>query len=336
MPRKSHLFLIVFLVSLPAAIGGNYVSSMNISVAAVQQETIGAGFCESLNRLPDHCCPEEQVQPEIKLTIPYMQGSQIAEYQVALQKLGYYKGKIDGVYSPATAKSVQEFQRRNKLKDDGVIGVKTKQALAGQFEAGAADTVKQAAPKGVVEILIDIDRKKLTVYDNKKIFKEYDVAVGKDRTPTPVGEWKITRKAMHWGTGFGTRWLGLNVPWGLYGIHGTNKPWSIGTEASAGCIRMMNHDVEELYPWVQTGTAVRIIGEVYPPLYEDREKVHKGHRGTVVVLVQQGLAAEGYLKGKPDGIFGPATEEALKKLQKDKGFEVTGQVDVDIWPVLGL
>ena len=48
---------------------------------------------------------------------------------------------------------------------------------------------------------------------------------------------------MNWGGGFGTRWLGLNVPWGIYGIHGTNQPWSIGTQASAGCIRMFNRHV---------------------------------------------------------------------------------------------
>lgn len=284
----------------------------------------------------DICCPREQHRQVLKLTRPYMQSEEIVEYQIALKKLGYYHDKINGIFTPATEASVREFQRRNNLEDDGVLGTKTGTALANLFETGLAHTSKMVSPKGNVEIVIDIENKTLTVYDNRKKFKQYYCAVGKERTPTPVGEWKIARKAKNWGDGFGSRWLGLNVPWGLYGIHGTNKPWSVGTDASGGCIRMFNEDVEELYPWVKPGTIVRIIGEVYPPRYEDRDKVHKGHKGTVVMMVQQGLMAEGYLKTKPDGNFGQATEDALKKLQKDRGFEVTGQVDVDIWPVLGL
>ena len=30
----------------------------------------------------------------------------------------------------------------------------------------------------------------------------------------------------------------------LYRIHGSNEPWTIGTNVSSGCIRMRNEDVE--------------------------------------------------------------------------------------------
>jgi lipoprotein-anchoring transpeptidase ErfK/SrfK len=39
-------------------------------------------------------------------------------------------------------------------------------------------------------------------------------------------------------------------------IHGTNAPSSIGTAASSGCIRMLNHEVAELYGKVRIGTKV--------------------------------------------------------------------------------
>lgn len=42
----------------------------------------------------------------------------------------------------------------------------------------------------------------------------------------------------------------------LYRIHGTSEPWTIGTEASSGCIRMLNEDVIALYSRVPTGTKV--------------------------------------------------------------------------------
>lgn len=59
-------------------------------------------------------------------------------------------------------------------------------------------------------------------------FKTYSVAVGNLSTPTPVGEYQVEYKGGNWGPSYGPRWLGLNVPWGYYGIHGTNKPYSIG------------------------------------------------------------------------------------------------------------
>ena len=41
-----------------------------------------------------------------------------------------------------------------------------------------------------------------------------------------------------------------------YAIHGTNRPGSIGTYASYGCIRMLNQDIIDLYDQVNVGTRV--------------------------------------------------------------------------------
>jgi hypothetical protein len=43
-----------------------------------------------------------------------------------------------------------------------------------------------------------------------------------------------------------------------YRIHGTDAPWTIGTEVSKGCIRMYNQDVLDLYPRVNVGTKVTV------------------------------------------------------------------------------
>lgn len=45
----------------------------------------------------------------------------------------------------------------------------------------------------------------------------------------------------------------------LYRIHGTTEPWTIGTEASSGCIRMINEDVIDLYERTQNGTKVVVL-----------------------------------------------------------------------------
>lgn len=45
----------------------------------------------------------------------------------------------------------------------------------------------------------------------------------------------------------------------LYRVHGTNAPWTIGTNNSSGCIRMRNEDVVELYEMVQVGAKVIVM-----------------------------------------------------------------------------
>jgi lipoprotein-anchoring transpeptidase ErfK/SrfK len=45
----------------------------------------------------------------------------------------------------------------------------------------------------------------------------------------------------------------------LYRIHGSNEPWTIGTNVSSGCIRLRNADVIDLYERVKVGTKVVVI-----------------------------------------------------------------------------
>jgi lipoprotein-anchoring transpeptidase ErfK/SrfK len=45
----------------------------------------------------------------------------------------------------------------------------------------------------------------------------------------------------------------------MFRIHGTNQPWSIGQAMSSGCVRMLNHDVIDLYARVEPGTHVFVV-----------------------------------------------------------------------------
>lgn len=45
----------------------------------------------------------------------------------------------------------------------------------------------------------------------------------------------------------------------LYRIHGTLDPKSIGGRVSAGCIRMLNEDVIDLFERVRVGALVKVI-----------------------------------------------------------------------------
>lgn len=107
-----------------------------------------------------------------------------------------------------------------------------------------------------------------------EVFKIYHVATGRDKgdNDTPVGTFKIATKIPNpvWykpggqpvppespENELGTRWMGFDVD-PHYGIHGTIHPDAIGEHATAGCVRMLNSDVEELFDILPVGTKVTI------------------------------------------------------------------------------
>lgn len=113
------------------------------------------------------------------------------------------------------------------------------------------------SPNPIYNITINRAARRLNLYKNGKVYKTYPVAIGKGRTPTPRGIFKIINKQVNPGGPYGARWMGLNAK-GV-GIHGTNNPHSIGGPVSHGCIRMYNKDVIELFNIVPVSTVVKII-----------------------------------------------------------------------------
>ncbi|WP_368490624.1 L,D-transpeptidase [Clostridium sp. BJN0013] len=113
------------------------------------------------------------------------------------------------------------------------------------------------SPNPTYNITINRAARRLTLYKNGRVYKTYPVAVGKSRTPTPAGTFRIINKQVNPGGPYGARWMGLSAR-GI-GIHGTNNPSSIGGAVSNGCIRMYNKNVIELFNIVPVGTVVRII-----------------------------------------------------------------------------
>ena len=107
------------------------------------------------------------------------------------------------------------------------------------------------------KILVDVEESKLYLFENDELKKEYKCSGGKWSTPSPIGTWTVTSKAK-WGEGFGGSWMGLNVPWGKFGIHGTLDPYSLGWSSSHGCIRMDNDVIVQLSKEVKPGSYVLI------------------------------------------------------------------------------
>lgn len=123
---------------------------------------------------------------------------------------------------------------------------------------------------GKFNVFVDKSQNILILKSENEVVKVYEVSTGENNS-TPVGTFKVTTKLIDpvWfnkgivvppespQNELGSRWLGFDIPG--YGIHGTIRPESIGKQVTAGCVRMRNSDVEELYSIVPTGTEVTIV-----------------------------------------------------------------------------
>jgi len=185
-------------------------------------------------------------------------------------------------------------------------------------------------------IWIDIHQKALTLYEGTQVKKQYVIATGAWQTPSPIGTFTITHRFSGELGGFGTRFLGLNVPWGQFGIHGTNKPGSIGSNASHGCFRMRVRDSEELYGLVGNGAKVVITGGPYGLLDSTLRELQPGDRNSHVAAVQARLLQLGYTYQWPDGIYGQATQQAVSQARKALGLPQKDGIDAAFYQAIGL
>lgn len=155
--------------------------------------------------------------------------------------------------------------------------------------------VKETKPPATAEnwgtaLLLRVGENKLYYYQDGKITHEWTVATGQPEYPTPTGEYYITEKRYlptwvnpapdTWGASMpesigpgpgnplGTRALNWNAP-GIR-FHGTEATYSLGYNASHGCVRMAMPDVEQLYDMVEIGTPiVSLVAGSFDPMYDD-------------------------------------------------------------------
>lgn len=169
-----------------------------------------------------------------------------AEYEV---KPGDTLGRIAGAHGT----TVEFLKRANGLKSDLI---RPRQQLK--------------VPKGTFSIVVDKSQNQLLLTENDQFIKSYPVATGKENS-TPVGTFKVVTRIPNpvWYKQnavvppespeniLGTRWLGFDKKG--YGIHGSVDLESIGQQVTAGCVRMTNSDVEELFDIIPLGTEVTIV-----------------------------------------------------------------------------
>ena len=110
----------------------------------------------------------------------------------------------------------------------------------------------------------------ITVWNGKRIIFHAPAGVGRSIVPTPVGTYYLAELLAQPNPNgpYGPYAFGLsahsNVLYsfgggpGQIGLHGTNEPASLGTNASHGCIRISNAGITKLARILPLGTPVRI------------------------------------------------------------------------------
>lgn len=149
--------------------------------------------------------------------------------------------------------TVELLKRSNNLSSDRITPGRKLRIWTGRFS-----------------VAVDKSQNILIVKSADEIVKTYNVSTGANNS-SPVGTFKIVNKLPNptWFKAgavvpaespeniLGTRWMGFDLAG--YGIHGTTEPASIGKQATAGCVRMLNPEVEELYSLLPVGTEVTIV-----------------------------------------------------------------------------
>jgi lipoprotein-anchoring transpeptidase ErfK/SrfK len=116
----------------------------------------------------------------------------------------------------------------------------------------------------------DLSRRSLELRRGGRVIRRISVAIGRPGSETPTGRFAVTDKLRggNYGPYYGCCILALNahqpkLPAGWQGgdriaIHGTDSPSTIGSPASAGCLRAADSDLELLMRRVPLGTPVFI------------------------------------------------------------------------------
>jgi lipoprotein-anchoring transpeptidase ErfK/SrfK len=119
-------------------------------------------------------------------------------------------------------------------------------------------------------IKADVSRRRVNLMRGETTLRSFAAAVGAAGSPTPVGRFSVTDPIATGDPGgpFGWYAFGLsghqpNLPPGWSGgdqlaIHGTNDPSSLGTAASAGCLRVSATALGILKRYLRPGTPVVI------------------------------------------------------------------------------
>jgi lipoprotein-anchoring transpeptidase ErfK/SrfK len=243
-------------MSIPKAVSGNggNVSDLYKQASSLSQ---GGDMLKAKEAyqgiLRDHSDFEkiEEVQGELEHLNMKILFSNVQTPQTVIHEVG--SGDTLGKLAKRYGTTVELIKAGNNLRSDTIQVGQRIRVWIGKFN-----------------VFVDKSQNVLMLRQGDEILKVYKVSTGENNS-TPAGTFKITSRLVDpvwFNRGavvpsdspqnvLGSRWLGFDIP--TYGIHGTIEPETIGQQVTAGCVRMRNQDVEELYSILPIGTEVVIV-----------------------------------------------------------------------------
>jgi len=237
--------------------------------------------------------PQNDQQPIAETKTTFKQGdkgNKVKEIQQKLNKFGY-KLYLDGDFGRLTLYAVMDFQMRNKLPKDGIVGDLTLKKLNMPVTPGTMykPPVSQISiPKAVDSnnqlekfinskniasltsyfIWIDLSHQKVTVFNgsNKKwhVVKSMVCSSGKPSTPTVKGNFTVGSKGGYFIADSGARCKYYTQISGNYLFHSVlydNKgnyiiDNTLGVPVSHGCVRLSLENAKFIYSNIPAKTAI--------------------------------------------------------------------------------
>lgn len=188
-------------------------------------------------------------------------------------------GELAVYDSPVAAAPTQTFPATTILGTpqaylvlDGPIDNWTLLALPGRPNGATAWAKTDDLRFEIVDqnITVDLSDRNLSFVSGGEVLINATVAVGSDSNPTPVGQFFVTDVVQlsnpnsAWGpfavglSGRSDTITEFNGGDGIIGIHGTNRPNTIGHPVSLGCVRLDNESITLLANTIRLGVPVLI------------------------------------------------------------------------------
>ena len=229
-----------------------------------------------------------------------MSGDAVKLMQQKLKDLGYYGGAVTGSFGNVTWEAVRAFQRANGLTADGVAGQKTLEKLYATVSNGTQDSAASgsgSANTGAASdttadttLTLKVGMSGDAVKQMQQKLKDLGYYTGSVTGSFGNVTWEGVRKFQKAN---GLTADGVAGPKTLAALYGTTGGTSSGSGTGTGSTTTGSSDTVTVNATLQVGS-----------------------RGTDVKNLQTRLKELGYLTGSADGVFGTATETAVKAFQK--------------------
>jgi len=241
---------------------------------------------------------------------PQLTRAQIRDAEQKLSDLGYWTGRVDGLFDQGTRSALIAFQKYEGRLISGNLTLD-------EIEAVRRSNAPRAREAGYAHVEVDVDRQVLLLVDDIGRVRVLPVSTGNDQpfqaegqtsiAYTPRGRFLVYEKEAGWGNGpLGAMYYSNFISGGV-AIHGSPK---VPAEpASHGCVRVPMFAAREVSKLMPVGTIVLVYDKVSFVSAKDWVKNPKLKEAALA-----SLGAEVDYEVEPANLKSPAVRKQRPKL----------------------